>query len=224
MKLVNSHGYSKENENALNEEVLRLLNHPSAIQRKASLQTGDVHQFEVASAGSKHRTVQVSVYSDHATCVCGRYKHDSICKHSLAVAALKSILSAHLDFIRKKSKKVHSRMALAEHDVRKETAGKKGGKHKYAYRPAREKVPSNTSERAEEDQASPTQLYSEIYHNKNLFVLMFLTGDSKRCKSCQLDFCHRKKVIPFDVVFSHKERLKHNGPEICKKTLKTVQW
>lgn len=92
--LVSSHGYSEENASALKKEVLHLLNHPSAIQRKASLQTEEVLQFEVASAGSKHGTVEVSVYSDHATCVCGRYKNDNMCKHSLAVGAFKSILAA----------------------------------------------------------------------------------------------------------------------------------
>ena len=87
-ELVNSHGYSEENAKAWKKEVLYLLNHPSAIQRKASLQTGGAVQFEVASASSKNGTEQASVRSDHATCVCGRYQHDSICKHSLAVAAL----------------------------------------------------------------------------------------------------------------------------------------
>jgi len=111
--LVSIYGYSEENASALKKEVLHLLNHPSAIQRKASLQTKGVLQFEFASAGSKHGNVQVSVYSDHATCVFGRYKYDNICKHSLAVAAFKSILAAHLDFIRKKSRKDRKRMALA---------------------------------------------------------------------------------------------------------------
>lgn len=201
--LVGNHGYSKENANALRKEVLHLLNHPSAIQRKASLQTGGLLQFEVASAGSKNGTLQVSVYSDHATCVCGRYKHDNICKHSLAVAAFKSILASHLDFIRKKKKKVCSKTALAEHDVQKNTAGKKGGTNKYPYRPSRGKAAPSSSESTE---VGDTPLYSEIFHNENPFELMFLSEGIKRCKSCHLDFCHRKKVIPFDVIFAHKER------------------
>lgn len=126
-ELVNSHGYSKENAEAMKKEVLHLLNHPTAIQRKASLQTAGAVQFEFASASasSKYGTVQV--------CVCGRYKHDSICKHSLAVTALMSIICAHLNFIRKKSRKGHGKTALAEYEVRKETAGRKGGKNKYTY-------------------------------------------------------------------------------------------
>ena len=69
--------------------------------------------------------MQVSVYRDHATCVCGRYKYDKVCKHSLAVASFKAIMTDHLNFIRKKSSKVSKRTALAEHDVQKATAGKK---------------------------------------------------------------------------------------------------
>ena len=119
-ELVISHGYSEENAEDLKKEVLYLLNHPTAIQRKASLQSGGAVQFEVASASSKNGTVQVCVFSDHATCVCvcvcvcRRYKHDSICKHSLAVAALMPILCFHLNFIRKKSIEGHSKTALAE--------------------------------------------------------------------------------------------------------------
>lgn len=135
--------------------------------------------------------------SNTGTCVWGRYKHDSICKHSLAVAAHNSILCAHLDFIGKKWKKGRTRTALAEHDVRKETAGEKGSKNKYAYRPARGQAPSSTNPAVEEDQVSQTPLHSESCHNGNSVVMMFLTEDARRCKSCQLDFYHRKKVIPF---------------------------
>lgn len=101
-ELVNCYSYSEENTEALKKEVLYLLNHPTAIQQKASSQTGGAVQLEVASASSKDGTVQVSVFSNHATCVCRRYKHNSNCKHSLAVGALISILSVHLNFIRKK--------------------------------------------------------------------------------------------------------------------------
>ena len=55
-ELVDSHGYSNESAKALKEEVLYLLNHLTAIQRKASLQTEGVVQFEVASTGAKNGT------------------------------------------------------------------------------------------------------------------------------------------------------------------------
>ena len=94
-------------------------------------------------------------------------------------------------------------MALAEYEVRKETVGKKGGKNKCTYQPAWGKETSQGGPIAhtEEEQAKANSLYTE-----NPFTMMFLTEGAKRCKSCQLDFCHRKKVIPFDVIFSHKER------------------
>ena len=116
--------------------------------------------------------MQVSVYSDHD--LCGRYKYDNICKHSLAVAAFKSILAAHLDFIRGKSRKDHNRTALAEHDVCKETAGKKGGKKKYAYQPPRGMAQPISSDSA---QTARTPLYWEIYLS-DLFELMILLEDA----------------------------------------------
>ena len=33
-----------------------------------------------------------------------------------------------------------------------------------------------------------------------------LPSDGKTCKGCKNDFCHRQKIVPFDLVFSHKER------------------
>lgn len=123
--LISGHGYSEENASALKKEVLHLLNHPSAIQRKASLQTEGVLQFEVASAGSRHGTVQVSVYSDHATCVCGRYKYDNICKHSLAVAAFKSILAAHLISSERNQRKIAIEQLLPNTTFAKRQQGRK---------------------------------------------------------------------------------------------------
>ena len=45
--LISGHVYSEENASALNKEGLHLLNHDSAIQRKASLQTEGNLQFKV---------------------------------------------------------------------------------------------------------------------------------------------------------------------------------
>jgi len=55
-------------------------------------------------------------------------------------------------------------------------------------------------------ETASTPLHLEIYNNENLFELTFLSEGATWCKSCHLDFCQRKKVITFDVVFSHKER------------------
>ena len=108
--------------------------------------------------------------------------------------------------IKKKVKK--RKTALAECEVRKDIAGKKGDKNKYPYRPARgkETSPTGTITRTEEEQANTNPIYTKIFHNENPFILMFLTDGAKSCKSCHLDFCHRKKVISFDLILSHKER------------------
>ena len=116
-------GYSTDNSIALKREVLNLVNHPTAIQPKASLVAEGNLKFEVASPSAKNGCVLVTVYSSHVGCVCGRYRHDSICKHSIAVAARKSILSNHFNFLKKKSNK-GGRKALAEHDVRQEHSRK----------------------------------------------------------------------------------------------------
>ena len=192
-------GYSADNSIAIKREVLNLVNHPTAIQPKASLATKENLKFEVASPSARNGSVLVTVYSDHVGCVCGRYRHDNICKHSIAVAARQSILSTHFNFLKKKSKK-GSHTALAEYDVNKNTAGKKGARNKNSYRPERYcssgVEPSNQAR----------QTFTEIHHNENQFVLMFLPQEARTCKSCEIEFCRRKQVIPFNMVFAHKER------------------
>ena len=156
--------------------------------------------FAVASSSSKNGALQLSVFSDHAVCVCGRYQHDLICKHSLAVAALQGLLPKHLLFMEGKSGwRLPRHTALAEHNVDKNTAGKK---NKYNYRPARGR--QGASDRQEP--ATPTQPFTAIHHNDNPFVLRFFPHEgARRCKACDTDFCYRKRVIPFDLVFEHKE-------------------
>ena len=190
-------GYSTDNSVALKREVLNLINHPTAIQPKASLGAEGNQKFEVASPSAKNGSVLVTVYSGHVGCVCGRYRHDSICKHSIAVAARQSILASHFNFLKKKSNK-GGRTALAEHDVNKNTAGKKGSRNKNFYRPER----ASNSATAE----GTSQTFTAIHHNENQFVLMLLPKEAKTCKTCEIDFCQRKQVIPFNLVFAHKER------------------
>ena len=48
--------------------------------------------------------------------------------------------------------------------------------------------------------------YSEIYDNDHPFTLQMLSEVHKSCKSCDRDFCHRRRIIPFDLVLSHPER------------------
>ncbi|KAK2573502.1 hypothetical protein P5673_001159 [Acropora cervicornis] len=81
-------------------------------------------------------------------------------------------LWAHLDFIRRKSRKDRNRTILAECHVQRETAGTEGGKSKYPHRPARAIAQPNSGDSPE---TASTPLHLEIYHNENLFELMFLS-------------------------------------------------
>lgn len=203
--LLENFGYSAENAETLENEVLALLNHPYAIQRKASLEVDGLIRFEVASKTAKNGTVEVKVFKDHSSCICGRYRSDGICKHSLAVASLQSQLPKHLDFIRKRFKRDGNRTSLAEYNVRKDTAGKKGARNKVSYRAERAKgrSASSTEGKGNDNQNQP---FTEIHHNDNQFNLAFLTEEAATCKSCGINFCHRVRVIPFDLVLMHRER------------------
>ena len=196
--LVTQFGYSSDNASFLEEEVRKLVNHPNAIQKKPSLESNSGSEFEVASNHSKTGRVQVTVYRDHTRCNCGRYRHDGICSHSLAIATKALILEQHFAFLSKK-RKVANRSALAEHSVNHEVAGKKGGKNKFQYRQRNR----NSCDRAEADAG---QGYTEIHHNDHPFTLQMLSGVHKSCKSCDRDFCHKRRIIPFDLVVSHPER------------------
>ncbi len=137
-------GYSLENADVLQKDVLGLRNHAHAVQRKASLEISGNKRLEVASRSAKSGNVQVTSFSDHGTCVCGRYQNDGICKHSLAVSSLQSQLHCHLDFIRKFKGKV-SHTALAKYNVNKITAGKKGARNKVPFRAGRANASKSTS-------------------------------------------------------------------------------
>ena len=202
VELTENFGYTKDHAETLEKEVLYLHNHPRAIPRKASIETAGITKYEVASTSSKNGALQVSVFSDHVACICGRYHHDLICKHSLAVAALQGLLPRHLRFTESKSRRrVPGHTSLAEHNVDKNTAGKKGSKNKYNYRPARGKQGAGG-----QHETTTAQPFTAIHHNDNPFVLKFLHESAKRCKACDTDVCHKKEVISFDLVFEHKER------------------
>ena len=83
--LTEHFGYSTDNSIAIKREVLNQVNRPTAIQPKASLVVEGNLKFEVASPSAKNGGVLVTVYSSPMGCVCGRYCHDSICKHLIAV-------------------------------------------------------------------------------------------------------------------------------------------
>ena len=50
------------------------------------------------------------------------------------------------------------------------------------------------------------QLFIYVFRFMMISCLFMSSEGATRCKSCHLDFFHREKVIPFDVIFSYKER------------------
>ena len=85
-------------------------------------------------------------------------------------------------------------------------AGKKGSRSKSHYRPSNASDSTANAIQSEESFNNATYVYNEIYNNDHPFVSCMLPSDAKTCKGCENDFCHGQKIIPFDLVFSHKER------------------
>lgn len=180
--------------------AVRLLNLPCAIQQKASLQSHQTNvTYEVASRDAKNSNWQCMVLKDHVKCRCPSYKYDSVCMHSIAVAERANILDTHVKFLSKSNHRAQSRTALAEAHVNKGTAGKKGSRNKTPYRPQPTGVTNNSCN-------ASGQVYTQLHHNDNPFILRILPKEAKSCKQCRNDFCHRIRVVPHDLVFEHKEK------------------
>ena len=125
------------------------------------------------------------------------------------MAAKVGMLEEHLKFIGKTSdRRKCSRSALAEANVDKRLAGKKGSTNKYRYCPisAGEKSTATPDDEAQSTSQPQTRWYSEIYRNNNRFVLRILPKEAKICKGWNNHFCHRQRIIPHDLVLEHKER------------------
>ena len=141
LQLVSSRGYSEEN-GGCERKFYIFLTTPVPSREKQVCKPREFFSLKLQ--------VQVLMmelcWSLFTVIMQHEYVDDNICKHALAVATFKLILAAHLDFIKKKSRKDRNRTALAEHDVRKTTTTKKGGKNKYVYRPARGMAQPNSSE------------------------------------------------------------------------------
>ena len=196
---------------AVIEGALALLNFPAAIQQEATLDPSKANKYEVASREARNGEVECTINKSYVSCRCPSFKFGSVCKHSIAVAEKIGILDQHLQFISKASnaKSAGARSTLAEANVNKEVAGKKGARNKYPFRPSRSDKQHTTSNASGQDQ--PAQgcakyLYTEIHHNDNPFVLGILPKEAKSCKQFKTDFCHRMRIIPNDLVFEHQER------------------
>ena len=182
------------------ENALLLVNHPLAIQEQPTLHPTS-NKVEVAAVHAKNGRVQCTVNTNFVSCNCPSYKFDNICKHSIAVAQLKGFLEKHLNHVAKKSGPRCTKAALAEANVDKQRAGKKGGRNKTRYRPSKQQTtPTEVQKQRSHD------LYTHIHHNDNPFVVRLLPEEAKKCKTCSVHFSHRQRHVPFDLVLEHKER------------------
>ena len=177
-------GYKAVTAKHVAENALLLVNHPLAIQEQPTLQSTS-KKVEVAAIHAKNGRVQCTVNTNFVSCNCPSYKFDSICKHSIAVAQLKGFLEKHLNHVTKKSGPKFTKAALAEANVDKQRAGKKGGRNKTKYRPSKQQTTP-----AEVEKPRSQGLYTHIHHNDNPFVVRLLPEEAKKCKTCNVDFCH----------------------------------
>lgn len=159
------------------------------------------NKVEVAAVHAKNGRVQCTVNTNFVSCNCPSSKFDSICKHSIAVAQLKGFLEKHLNHVTKKAGPRRTKAALAEANVDKQRAGNKGGRSKAKSRPSKEQI-TPTEAQTQRNQG----LYTHIHQNDNPFVVRLLPEEAKKCKTCNVDFCHRQRHVPFDLVLEHKER------------------
>ena len=96
------------------------------------------------------------------------------------------MLDEHLKFIGKTSdRRKYSRSTLAEANVDKRVAGKKGSTNKYRYCPifAGDKSTATPGYEAQSTSQAQTRWYSEIYRNNNWFALRILPKEATICKS-----------------------------------------
>lgn len=75
---------------------------------------------------------------------------------------------------------------------------KNGSRNKNSYRPERESSSATAAGTSNE----ATHTLTEIHHNENQFDLMLLPREAKTCGT---EFFQRKQVIPFNMIFAHKE-------------------
>ena len=178
-----------------------LLNCKDAVQPMPSLTVTSRKKFLVGAQNCKKGMYECAVYSDHVTCACFCYKFNNLCKHSLCIAEKAGVLKEHVDFLcRACNRKVPSKSALVE--PAKDAQGKKGGRHKNPWRPSQTTSTQGTT------QSANGQPFTEIHHNNKSLILCFLDDDpkAKQCRQYKIEFPRRQKIIPYDVVLSHKKK------------------
>lgn len=197
-QLKEKRGYSDELIKGLIEQVSVLVNSTNAIQRQPNLDATAKAKFLVASKTAKSGYNTCTKNERHISCACNSYKHDSVCKHSLAVAIQQKCLQSHLQHIKQSNQR--SRCGLVQ-PVNDNCAGKKGGKNKNRWRASRSREPQET-------QFAAAGFNPAVHHNDKPFIITFLDDNPKatECRTCRTGFIRRTKIIPFDIVLAHEER------------------
>ena len=167
-QLKEKRGYSDELIKGLIEQVSVLVDSPNAIQRQPSLDVKAKAKWLVASKTAKGGHYICTTNERHISCACNLYKHDAVCKHSLAVAIQQNCLRSHLQHIKQSNQRSRSRLVQPIND---NSAGKKGGKNKNHWRASRSWEPQETQFAA--DGFNPA-----IHHNDKLFIITFQDDSS----------------------------------------------
>ena len=189
-----------------------LLKTPTATSEMPSMSPNTAKKFLVASKVCKQGFYTCTLYRDHVCCDCPGFKYQTICKHSLCVSLQNDITTMQLNFVsKKKTKKQRSKLL----NPSRETAGKKGGKHKNPWRPRQHSTPTAETHGAVEIDGIPDRPFSDIHHNNLPFVVCFLTDEpkAKECRQCGVEFPRYQLIRPFDIVISHKEKWTYTTKE-----------
>jgi hypothetical protein len=207
---LQSLGISEDVLSVIVEQAKGLLKTAGAITEKPRLENVACIQnkFLVASRSSKIGFYECTVFKEHVSCQCQQFKCIGLCKHSLCVAEVNSMLPMH---VRATLRRKHKFKSMLDH-APKDTAGKKGGKHKNNWRPPRQ---------GDENIPVPvTNPFTQVHHNNHKLEVCFLIEQPK-AKDCRIEFPSTDLVGPSFIILSHRERWQYtdrSNPLIKRKS------
>ena len=212
--LFSLQGLSKPLVETIVKEAEKLLNYPELIQKMPSLSSADSpRKYLVAAKDCKRQMYECTVHREHVTCTCPCYKYHGLCKHSLCVTEMVSLLKEHIEFLKKSTRfkrPIKSNLVQPQ----KEATGKKGSSHNNPWRQSRGNKESSTSL-----DLSSNHPYSAIHHNDRPLIVRFLSQEPRatECRQCKKEFPRRKlqlvKCLPFDIVLAHEEKWMYPDPQ-----------
>ena len=213
-------GLSIELVTGIVREAEVLMNTPDAIQRKPSLNAGDICKYLVAAKTCKKRIYECTVYRDHVTCNCPGYKFNALCKHSLCIAEKSQMLKLHIEHFKKsprRSKPSKSGLVVPE----KVAPGKKGGATRNSWRQSHGLTSASCSKT--QGVAHP---FSEIHHIDRPLTACFLSDEPKaiECRYCRREFPRRVTAVPFNLVLSHEEKWLYPDPKNPANNLSSAKY